>query len=269
MNKIKSFFQAFYVNLILILMYLPLVFAVIFSFNKPSNKGYLSTTWNGFTTSSWVTFFNDGRGIALINSIIIAFFVSLIVVSISLLTVYGMWKQKNKMYSKIIRGVNNIPLINPDNITAVGLFLLFGLFFGILSTNKEGLLRAILGHSIMVLPYGITLMYPRSSTFNQSLLEASQDLGYSKVSSWFKTYFVHMMPSIIFVFLVSTFFSFDDFIILRTVSNTSTLGTKLYESSFKPWGLVVGASLLLLTVVGNIIFISIKLRSLKNKKGEK
>ncbi|MGV2393809.1 UNVERIFIED_CONTAM: hypothetical protein O8I53_13185 [Campylobacter lari] len=42
-----------------------------------------------------------------------------------------------------------------------------------------------------------------------------------------------MIPSIIFASLVAAFLSFDDFIILRTVSNTSTLGTKLYEGQFK------------------------------------
>lgn len=267
MHKFKEILKGSYIYFILTLTYIPLVFAGIFSFNKPTEKGYLNTVWNKFSTTAWKGFFNDGRGIALINSIIIAFFVSIIVISISLITVYGMWKQKNKVYGKIIKGVNNIPLINPDNITAIGLFLVFGLFFGTLSFSKEGIVRAIVGHSVMVLPYGITLMYPRSSKFNISLLEASQDLGYSKFRSWFKTYFVYMIPSIIFVALVSIFFSFDDFIIMRTVSNASTLGTKLYEGTFKPWGLVVGASLLMITLAGNFTYVLIKV--FRIKKGEK
>nr|WP_318028331.1 hypothetical protein [Mycoplasmopsis bovis] len=54
------------------------------------------------------------------------------------------------------------------------------------------------------------------------------------------------------------FLSFDDFIILRTVSNTSTLGTKLYEGEFRAWGLVVGASLLIIVLALNVIYISYK-----------
>ncbi|WP_406617683.1 ABC transporter permease [Mycoplasmopsis lipophila] len=267
MSKFKEILKNSYLYLILLLTYIPLTFAVVFSFNKPTEKGYLNNVWNGFTTNTWKHFLDEGRGIALINSIIIAFFVSIIVVSISLITVFGMWKQRNKTYGKIVKSINNIPFINPDNITAIGMFLIFGLFFGTLSFAREGIIRAIIAHSIMALPYGITLMYPRSSKFNISLLEASQDLGYSKIRSWFKTYFIYMIPSIIFVTLVSTFLSFDDFIIMRTVSNASTLGTKLYEGTFKPWGLVVGASLLTITLFVNVIYIIIK--TSKNKKGEK
>ncbi len=105
----------------------------IFSFNNPSSKGFVRTNWNGFTTNNWSTFFNEGRGVALFNSIIIAFAVSALVVSISLFTCYGMWRQKNRAYSKLILGTNNVPLINPDNISAIGLALLFSALFGALS----------------------------------------------------------------------------------------------------------------------------------------
>ncbi|SYV93371.1 Uncharacterised protein, partial [Mycoplasmopsis synoviae] len=44
-----------------------------------------------------------------------------------------------------------------------------------------------------------------------------------------------MLPSILMTFVVSFVFSIDDFIIARTVSNTSTLGTKLYEGAFQTW----------------------------------
>nr|WP_307934888.1 hypothetical protein [Mycoplasmopsis bovis] len=68
----------------------------------------------------------------MLNSIIIAFAVSALVVSISLFTCYGMWRQKNRAYSKLILGTNNVPLINPDNISAIGLALLFSALFGAL-----------------------------------------------------------------------------------------------------------------------------------------
>ncbi|UUD35460.1 ABC transporter permease subunit [Mycoplasmopsis caviae] len=258
MTKFWEILKRSYIYLILVFTYIPLVFAVIFSFNKPSDKGFLSFNWNTYSKDAWVNFFDEGRGNALINSIIIAFFVSILVVSISLVTVFAMWRQKNKNYSRIVRAVNNVPLINPDNITAIGLVLVFSALFGTLASTREGMLRGIVGHTIMALPYGITLMYPRSEKFNASLFEASQDLGYSKIKSWFKTYFIYMIPSIIFAALVSIFLSFDDFIILQTTSNVSTLGTKLYEGQFKAWGLVVGASLLFLTIAINACYIGYK-----------
>lgn len=263
MSKIWSFIKHSYIYIILSVTYIPLIFAVIFSFNKPSAKGFLSFSWNKGTGQAWTTFLEDGRGDALINSLIIALFTALLVVSISLVTVFAMWRQRNKKYEGTIKSINNIPLINPDNITAIGLVLVFGMLFGTLANTSEGIIRGIVGHTVMALPYGITLMYPRSEKFNRSLFEASQDLGYSKFRSWFKTYFVYMLPSIIFAALVASFLSLDDFIILRTTTNTATLGTKLYEGQFQPWGLVVGASLMFLTIFGNIIYISYKAHKIK------
>ncbi|BAW18015.1 spermidine/putrescine ABC transporter permease PotC [Mycoplasmopsis bovigenitalium] len=266
MNKFTTFLRKSYIYLILALTYIPLFFAAVFSFSKPSKKGYLSTSWNGFTTEAWSEFFTEGRDIALINSIIIAFFTSILVVFISLITVFALWRQKNKKYELVTKAVNNIPIINPDNITAIGLVLVFTLFFGVLSVVNEGIIRGIVAHTVMALPYGISLMYPRSEKFERSLYEASQDLGYSKVQSWFKTYFVYMIPTIVFAGLVATFLSFDDFIILKTTTNTSTLGTKLYEGNIKPWGLVVGTAILFATFIGNAIYIGYKAKMTKTKK---
>ncbi|WP_027120895.1 ABC transporter permease [Mycoplasmopsis lipofaciens] len=266
MSKFWEGIRRSYIYIILFVTYIPLAFALIFSFNKPSDKGILSFFWNGATTDAWTTFLDEGRGIALINSFIIAFSTAILVISISLLTVFAMWRQKNKKYGSIVKAVNNIPLINPDNITAIGLVLVFGILFGTLANSNEGMLRGIVGHTIMALPYGITLMYPRSEKFNSSLFEASQDLGYSKVKSWFKTYFIYMIPSIIFAGMITTFLSLDDFIILKTTTNTSTLGTKLYEGHFKAWGLVVGAAFLFITIIGNAIYVSYKIYIMKKTK---
>lgn len=257
-SKFKKWMKRIYIHLILLIFYIPLFFTVIFSFNKPTKKGYLKYTWNGFTTQNWATFFDQGRGAALLNSILVALVVSTIVVTFSLITCFGMWRQKNEKYGKVLLEVNNIPLINPDNIIAIGLVLLFSALFGTLASTKGGLLRGIAGHSIMALPYGITMMFPRSEKFNKNQLEAAQDLGYNKFRAWFKTYFVYMLPTIVYTLLVSAFMSFDDFIIMKTLSNTPTLGTKLYEGEFRSWGLVVGAALLTLVILGNLIYISYK-----------
>ncbi|TQC51356.1 ABC transporter permease [Mycoplasmopsis mucosicanis] len=266
MHKITEFFKKSYIYIILALTYIPLTFAIVFSFNKPSEKGFLSFTWNTYSAESWKTFFNEGRDVALINSIIIAICTAIIVIFVSLITVFALWRQKNRNYERVTKSLNNIPIINPDNITAIGLVLVFSLFFGTLSLAKEGLIRGIIGHSIMALPYGILLMFPRSEKFERSLFEASQDLGYSKVRSWFKTYFVYMIPTIIFVGLVSAFLSFDDFIILKTTTNVATLSTKLYEGNFRGWGLVVGSGVLFLTLIGNAIYISLKVARNRKQK---
>ncbi|WP_426461405.1 ABC transporter permease [Mycoplasma hafezii] len=264
MSKFAGFLRKSYIYIILLLVYIPLFFGVIFSFNEKSPKGEFNPYFTHGTLENWQTLLDNGRSLALVNTILLAIIVSSIVVVLSLLTVYSLYRQKNKLIKRFIQGSSNIPLINPDNITAIGLVLVFGIFIGVISTETEGFFRLIAGHTIMALPYGIMLMLPRSEKFNNNLYEASQDLGYSKIRSWFKTYLVYMLPSIVMVIVVSSVLSFDDFIIARTVSNASTLGTKLYEGAFEPWGLVLGSIVLFATIIGNIIYTIFKAR----KRGE-
>ncbi|QZE12443.1 ABC transporter permease [Mycoplasma sp. Ms02] len=267
MNRFFAVFKNIYVQFVLLIVYIPLVVGAIWSFNdNPDKGGFLTTTWTETTTKHWKSVLEAGRDIALVNTIIIAVTVSVIVIFLSLITSYAMYRQKNKMVKRALNATMNIPIINPDNITAIGLVLIFGLLFGIISSDSEGMPRLIAAHTVMALPYGISLMYPRSEKFNNNLFEASQDLGHSKLSSWFKTYFVYMMPSIVMTFVVSTVLSMDDFIITRTVSNTSTLGLKLYEGSFEPWSLVFGAILLMTILVVNVIYVSVKVNATKKPK---
>ncbi|MGZ9755451.1 ABC transporter permease [Mycoplasma sp. 394] len=252
MNKFTEFLRRSYIYIILAIIYVPLITGVVFSFNQKTPKGEFNPTWTKGVFENWVTLFDNGRGLALLNTILLAIIVSTLVVIISLITVYALYRQKNRLMRSTLTATSNIPLINPDNITALGLVLVFSLFFGIVAVDSEGFGRLIVAHTIMALPYGISLMLPRSEKFNNNLFEASQDLGYSKTRAWFKTYLVYMIPSIITVILVSSVLSFDDFIITRTVSNASTLGTKLYEGAFEPWGLVIGSIVLFITILGNI-----------------
>ncbi|MDJ1647490.1 ABC transporter permease [Mycoplasma phocimorsus] len=266
MSKINKTFRNSFIILILVLTYIPLIFALIFSFNKPTDKGYVPTSWNGFTISNWTTFFNESRDIALINSVIIAISVILIVIPLSLITVFALWRQKNKLPETVVKTTYNIPLINPEVITAISLIITFSAMGITLSYKSEGMLRAIFGHVIISLPYCISIMYPASEKFNKNQFEASQDLGYSKIRSWFKLYLTHMIPSIIFSSTISIFFSFDDFIVTRLLSNTSTLGTKLYEGVFRTWGLVVGATLMIITLIGSVIFTIVKTKKTQKIK---
>ncbi|AAZ43919.2 ABC transporter permease [Mycoplasmopsis synoviae] len=259
----KTILRSSYIYVILLAVYIPLFFGLVFSFNQETPKGEFNTTWTKGTFENWRNLFDFGRDASAVNSFLLAFIVGFINVFLSLITVYALYRQKNKLAKPAVLSNSNIPLVNPDNITAIGLVLVFGLFFGITATDSEGFFRVIVGHVVMVIPYGISLSLPRSYKFNNNLFEASQDLGYSKLRSWFKTYFVYMLPSILMTFVVSFVFSIDDFIIARTVSNTSTLGTKLYEGAFQAWGLILGSIVLIITLVGNVIYTIINARKKK------
>lgn len=253
MIKFKEFSKYFYISLIILVCYIPLFVMAIFSFNLTSDKGYVSFFWNGFSWDAYKNLFSSKIMLAFVNSIIIGMLSSIIVVVLSLLTVFSVWKQKNKYIKSFQNISNNISIINPDVIIGISLGLFFSLVFGSLSADKEGLLRTVIGHSVMSLPFGILIMYPRSEKFSKTLFEASWDLGYSKIRTWFKTYCIHMLPSIFFTIIVTCVFSFDDFIITSITSNAETIGTQLYRGQFQSWALALGSILLIFMMVSNII----------------
>ncbi|PZW00570.1 ABC transporter permease [Metamycoplasma auris] len=269
MNKFKSFIKYSYVFVILAFLYIPIIFGSIYSFNSPSDKGIFSvTTWNRTSFEAYTELFSKSNLLAFANSFLLGLATSILVISLSLLTVFALWRHKNKAARSFVQTTSNIPLINPDVITGLTLAIVLNfIFFGTLKATSEGFFRAIIGHTVMCLPYGILIMLPKSDKFSKNLFEASQDLGYSKFKTWFKTYFVYMLGSIGFTFVMTMTLSFDDFIITRIVSNTQTLGTKLYEGQFQAWSLAIGAISLIVVIFSNTIYIIFKKsQNIKTKK---
>ena len=254
MSKLMNIGKKSYIFILLALFYIPLMIAVIFSFNKSPRKGEMSSQFTPEGNGGWDSLLNNtdiARGA--FASTFIAIIVAIFVVAISLLTVFGLWRSRSKVAKGYVNGTSNIPLINPDVITAVSLTLLFTAMFGTLKFGDEGIERAIIGHITMILPFGITIMYPRSEKFQASQFEASKDLGYGPVRTWFKTYFRYMLGTLFAVFVVSIALSFDDFIITKTTSRINTLGTELYSvEKIKPWIFALGTTVLAVTLTTSI-----------------
>ena len=111
MTKLKDIIKNIYMLLIIFFSYIPLFTMAVFSFNKTSDKGYVSFVWNGFSWDAYKKLFSSDLMLSFVNSIIIALITSIFVVTISLLTVYSLWKQKNK-YLKVLNSIgNNISIL--------------------------------------------------------------------------------------------------------------------------------------------------------------
>lgn len=59
--------------------------------------------------------------------------------------------------------------------------LTFGTLFGELEFGATGYVRTVIAHITMIMPFIITIMYPRSAKFQKSMIEASKDLGFGPV----------------------------------------------------------------------------------------
>ena len=130
-----------------------------------------------------------------------------------------------------IQLVNSIPVLNPDIITAVSLFLLF-VSLGI----SGGYTTVILAHISFCTPYVVLSVLPRLQQMNENLYEAALDLGATPWLAVRKVLIPELRPGMISGFLLAFTLSIDDFVVtLFTIGNQGleTLSTFIYADARK------------------------------------
>jgi len=210
-----------YLCVILLLMYLPLLLVIIYSFND--NK--LSTSWSGFSWKWYKELFED-RSImeALTNSIILGVLSSLSSAVIGTLGAVGM--QKIKLRSKaVIEYVSLLPIMIPEIILGI-VFLTFFALLGL----PFGMLTLVIAHTAFCIPYVYMQVKARLVGLDKSLVEAAEDLGAGEWRAFFDITLPLIMPAVLSGILLSFAMSFDDVIIsiFVTGANTNTLPLKIY-----------------------------------------
>ena len=135
-----------------------------------------------------------------------------------------------------MKGVSNIPMMNPDIVTGVSMMLLFVAVAGILGANDFfGFGTMLIAHVTFNLPYVILSVMPRFKALDVSLSEAAQDLGCSPVKSFFLVELPNIMPGVISGFIMAFTLSLDDFVISYFTSGNGfqTLPIRIYNMTKK------------------------------------
>lgn len=219
---IKQFFQDFYLVLILIFLYAPIVTMMVLSFNNTKSR----TLWGGFTTK-WYTQMFENQAImnALYNTLLIASLSALIATIIGTVAAIGINSMK-KVPRTIVMGVNNIPMLNSEIVTGISLMLAF-IAFGI----SLGFKTVLIAHITFNIPYVILSVMPKLKQTNKSTYEAAMDLGAGPVQAFFKVVFPDIMPGVLSGFLMAFTMSLDDFIITHFTrgAGIDTLSTLIYS----------------------------------------
>lgn len=202
-EKINSIIGAIYATLIYIIFYIPVVVMIAFSFNNARrNFG-----WEGFTTSWYYKLFsfeNTTLWDALVYSLIIAILATVISVVIGVLGAIGLSKFEFKM-KKFINGMIFVPIIVPEVVLAVAMLIIF-ITLGI----KLGMITILIGHCTFCIPYAVVTIKGRISGDNDTLQEASMDLGANRLQTFFKVTIPSIMPGIISAAFLSFTLSIDD-----------------------------------------------------------
>ena len=221
-----------YIWLILIILYAPIVFIAVFSFTEAKSLG----NWTGFSMNLYKNLFTGSmqNSSALLsaveNTLLIALIASLLATMLGTVAAIGIYNMKGRA-KNVMTFLNNIPMINPDIITGVSLFLLF-VFLRI----SQGYTTVILAHITFCTPYVVLNVLPKLSQMNPNIYEAALDLGATPGQAFRKVMIPALRPGMISGFILSFTMSLDDFAVTfftRGTIGLDTLSTYIYADARK------------------------------------
>ena len=267
-EKFKRFFAEGYLLVVLMLLYLPIIAIIVFSFSGRSDFSFK----DGFNFKSYLLIFNgdktDTLMSALKNTLILAVSASLISTIIGAFSSIGIYSL-NKRWRHATLTVNQLPMINSEIVMAVSLMVFFSAFSFLF---PQGMTRLIISHIAFCTPYVILSILPKLQKMDSNLYEAALDLGANPLKALFKVVFPYIFPGIVSGFAMAFTLSLDDFIITqfnKGDTGIETLSTYIYEDarvkSLEPFWFAI-FSIILVVVLTSLLLINIKKSSKKEAK---
>ena len=252
----KKYLAKGYLWFLLAVLYTPIIIIAIFSFTETKVLG----NWTGFSLKLYTNLFEGRMSGSLIsaiqNTVVIAIIASVLATILGSIAAIGIYNLRSRQ-RHAVTFLNNIPLINPDIITGISLFLLF-VALGI----SQGYTTVILAHVTFCTPYVVLSVMPRLMGMNPNVYEAALDLGATPFQALRKVIIPEIKPGIISGFILSFTLSIDDFAVsLFTKGNIGleTLSTFIYSDARKggltpelrPLSTIIFVTVLVLLIIIN------------------
>ncbi len=263
----KKFLAQAYIWILLILLYAPLVFIAVFSFTESKVLG----NWTGFSTKLYANLFtgdmqgNSSLLSAVENTLLIALIAAAVSTLLGTIAAIGIHNLVGRR-KQAVTFLNNIPMINPDIITGVSLFLLF-VFLHI----SQGYTTVVLAHITFCTPYVVLSVLPKLSQMNPNIYEAALDLGATPAQALRKVLVPQLKPGMVSGFILAFTMSLDDFAVTfftRGTIGLDTLSTYIYTDARKG-GLTPELrplmTLIFLIILILLVVINVRQARLKNK----
>ncbi len=262
--KIKKLIAQSYLWILLIMLYSPILIIAIFSFTEAKVLG----NWTGFSTKLYTSLFTSGSHHSLMsaiqNTLIIAVLAAIFSTILGTIAAIGIHNLRGRRKA-MMNTLNNIPMLNPDIITGISLFLLF-VSLGI----TQGFTTVILAHITFCTPYVVLCVMPRLLQMNPNIYEAALDLGATPAQAMRKVILPELKSGMISGFIMAFTLSIDDFAVTLFTKGTEgleTLSTYIYADARKggltpelrPLSTIIFVTVLILLIVINV-------RSERNRK---
>lgn len=224
---VKKIFGQCYIWLILLLMYLPVLVLIAFSFTEAVNVG----EWTGFTWNLYPRLFQSEEiMIALGNTVLIAVISALLATIIGSLGAAGAFYARKRMRNAIDLATQ-IPVVNAEIVVAFSLTVMFVFIGNLVNTYVFSFWTLLIGHMCLSVPFVYISVKPKLQQMDPSLYEAALDLGASPSKALAKVIVPEIMPGVFSGFLLAITLSLDDFIVTAFTRGSGLLsGDKKIET---------------------------------------
>lgn len=228
--------------LMIVFFYLPILYMIVFSFND----GKSLTNFTGFSLRWYQHMLETGGMLeALYTTFSIALLAAFISTVAGTFSAIGLSKSR-KLVRDLMEQVNNLPMMNPDIVTAIGFMLLFITF----RVNK-GYMTMLLAHIAFCIPYVILSVMPKIRSMDPDLADAAMDLGATPWQALIKVIIPQITPGIVSGALIAFTMSVDDFIISYFVTGggVRNLSIMVYTMSRRVNPSINAASTLMILII--------------------
>ena len=188
MKKERRIFGKILMTLMVAFFYLPIIYMVVFSFNESKSL----TSFTGFSLR-WYKHMLESSDMmtALYTTFSVAVLATLISTVVGTIAAIGL-SSSRKVLRNIMEQVDNLPMMNPEIVTAIGFMLLFITF-----QVEKGYVTMLLAHIAFCIPYVILSVMPKIRALDPNLADAAMDLGATPWKALTKVIVPQITPGIV------------------------------------------------------------------------
>lgn len=248
--------KKFYVFLVFLFMYAPIVVLMVYSFNDSQSS---AAVWRGFTFDWYIKMVGDSQMMkALQTTLVIAVSAAVISTIIGTLAAIGIHNM-HKTMKNVFMNITYLPILSSEIVTGISLLMLF-----VFLRVPLGRYSLLLSHVTFCIPYVIISVLPKLTQLNKNMYEAALDLGATPLRAYWKIILPEIMPGIVTGFLFALTLSIDDFVIsfFTSGAGATNLSIYIYSAVSKRYNPSINA---LSTIMFVVIFLLLVLINFRTK----
>ena len=266
-EKIRKILANVFIYFVLLLMYAPIIYIVVFSFSDSEANGIFGNCTFGnyadlfdFEIDASYKIWEAAKNTALV-AVVSALFSTIL----GTLGAIGIFYLRKKWMKNSLDFITQIPVVNAEVVTAISLLALFT-FIGKVIPLSLNFFTLVIGHVVISVPYVIMSVGPKLEQMDPSLYEAAMDLGATQTKALWKVVVPDILPGILSGFLLSITLSLDDYVVTAftrpksngTFHTISTYVDSITKKSGLPMQLRAFTAILFVVILIVMIVMNVK-----------